>query len=121
LNETKNFNVSNVPYVPLYFDLKYANYPHQYNLIFQTQKLSESGADEPCHVYDICSWLSVPPPEFSLTISNNSLGVREGESKTVEVKVESKTILNSYIDLTIHKPKAVSADLVRYHIHPNIQ
>jgi hypothetical protein len=111
LNETKDYKLLDASYVPLYFDLKYANYPHQYNLIFQTYFVSKSGAMEPCTAYDISSWLAVPPPEFSLTMSNNPLEIREDENKTVQLRVESKTNLNSNISIIVHKPKGVSAKL----------
>jgi len=121
LNETKDYKLLDASYVPLYFDLKYANYPHQYNLIFQTYFMSKSGGDEPCEANDISSWIAVPPPEFSLTLSNNPLEIREDENKTVQLGVESKTNLNSNISINVHEPKGVSAKLETSHfsLQPN--
>ena len=80
---TKNYTAfydRNNPYFILFsFDLKKINYPQQYRTLFYiTDSFVKDG--HYCKLVDTTNWVSVPPPEFSLSTMPTSIILRQGES-----------------------------------------
>jgi hypothetical protein len=80
-------------YVNLSFDLGIANYPTQYKLFFATRDTAA------CDLVDVTNYVSVPPPEFTISASPNYLELRRGEEKNVQFQISSKTGLNANVSI----------------------
>jgi hypothetical protein len=99
-------------YVMLSLDLNMVNYPTQYKVFFVTganfTKEHEPNAE--CSIVDVSNLVSVPPPEFEIFTSPTLLELRPGEQKNVQLKIQSKTNLNSNIALFTEGNENVQAD-----------
>lgn len=66
--------------------------PDQYNIAFQIEDVYQG-------LYDTTSWLPIPPPEFEIAALPNSLVLRPGEEKNIELVVNSTTNLQPEVIL----------------------
>jgi hypothetical protein len=75
-------------YVLLALDLDAIISPNKYKVIFYT---AEENKEYSTQKMDFTSWVHIPPPEFVISASTNSIILRPEEEKTIEVQVNSTT------------------------------
>jgi hypothetical protein len=91
-------------FVHLPVDLTLMNMPNQYNLIFNAQEgFIKNG--RLCAWWDTSNLVSAPPPRFSIIPETNSLSIGPGETKNIQIKVQSHTSIASNVNLDIIKNK----------------
>lgn len=110
LEETDNFtgffdngNRGGKGYIDFYFDLKRANFPSQYNLVFST--FAEFSRDSyNCMVGIVTPWVSAPPPEFTIfTTETDSTVLRPSEERNIPLQIKSNTNLESQVAFSTDK------------------
>ena len=77
-------------YVYLSLDLQKINYPDKYLVVFFTDYDFPEG-DIKYEISDYSNAARIPPPQFVISTSPNSVSLRPGEEKTVEVQINSST------------------------------
>jgi hypothetical protein len=73
-------------YVVLPVDLASLNYPVKYKVIFYAEIEDKN---KNITITDFTRWVAIPPLELAISTSPNSLVLRPGEEKTIELKVNS--------------------------------
>jgi hypothetical protein len=101
-------------YISLSLDLESINSPNEYRVLFGTSD-SFMRADMYCHLEDVTQFFSVPPPQYNITTSENSLFLRPGQQETVELKIKSDATFPSYSYLSVN-----AIDGLDIEINPNI-
>lgn len=87
-------------YVYLSLDLQRINYPDKYLVVFFTDYDFPEG-DVKYEISDFSNAARIPPPQFVVSASPNSVSLRPGEKKTVEVQVNSSTaVFESHVVLS---------------------
>ena len=74
-------------YVKLDLDLKAMLYPPRYRIFFYAYSL----VDIKNWLLDAVRWIYIPPPEFAMSSSPNSLDITAGEKGNIELNVNSNT------------------------------
>ena len=74
-------------YVKLDLDLKAMLYPPRYKIFFYAYSLE----DYKSWLLDAVRWIYIPPPEFAMSSSPNSLDITAGEKGNIELNVNSNT------------------------------
>ncbi len=102
LEEGNNYRVlpqQDKPYILFSFDLGKINFPQQYNAVFY---ITDSFVKEHrfCRLVDITNWVSIPPPEFVMSTTPNSIVLRPGGEKDSELTIKGNTNLPSEAFLT---------------------
>jgi hypothetical protein len=87
-----HFSDKDMNSVQFYFDLRHIHHPAQYNLAFSLQDSLNGEA-----IYDTTSWLPIPPPQFNISASQNSLILRPGEEEKIQLSIDSTTNLQPSI------------------------
>ena len=94
LDKTSNFTSflddKESRYVYLSLDLQKINFPDKYLVVFFTDYDFED-ADIKYEISDFSNAARIPPPQFVLSTSPNSISLRPGEKQTVEVQINSST------------------------------
>ena len=84
-------NTGNKGHVNLSLDLKRVSYPNQFALIFYLMDVILTKGNI-CGVVDVANnAVYIPPPLFTVSAFPNPLETRHGETKTIELKVNSTT------------------------------
>ena len=92
-NYTKFYEKEN-PYILFTFDLNVANFPKQYKaVLYVTDHFVIN--HKFCRLVDMTNWIIIPPPEFVMTASPNSVELRPGGEKNVQIKLKGNTDLES--------------------------
>jgi hypothetical protein len=87
-------------YVYLSLDLQKINYPDKYLVVFFTDYDFPEG-DVKYEISDFSNAARIPPPQFVVSTSPNSVSLRPGEKKTVEVQINSSTaVFESHANLS---------------------
>lgn len=98
-------------YVDLPLELDVLNSPSQYTVFFYlTDTFIENG--RLCRLLDISNRVHIPPPEFSITLSQSSVKLRPGEEKNIEMQVKSDTKFNSELFLGTNEPKGLQLNFI---------
>ncbi len=84
----KGFENLNRNYAIISANLSDFNYPDQYFLSFGVMD-TYSGKDSTCSLIDITDRANVPPPQFNITTIPNSVTLRPGEEKDVELIIKN--------------------------------
>jgi hypothetical protein len=87
-----DFSDENMNSVHFYVYLKEIYNPTKYNIAFTIQDVLNKE-----DVYDSTSWLPIPPPQVNITTSQNSLVLRPGDEKRIQLHLESDTELQPRI------------------------
>jgi hypothetical protein len=87
------------PYILFSFDLEKVNFPQQYRAVFFVTDYFVL-KHHSCRLLDTTNWIPIPPPEFLMTSSPNSLVLRPGEEKDIELIIKGNTHLPSTALLT---------------------
>jgi photosystem II reaction center protein PsbP len=90
---TKNItDFLNEDHIPFSLDLHELNYPSKYELFFITVAVFVKDRHI-CALTDTSNWALIPPPQFNITTSPNSVELRPGEDgKNIEVQIKSDSI-----------------------------
>jgi hypothetical protein len=103
LEEEKNYRAfyqQGKPYILFSFDLSKINFPQQYNAVFYITDYFVK-QHRFCRLIDITNWVNIPPPEFTMSITpSNSIVLRPGEVKDIELTIKGNTNLPSEAHLT---------------------
>jgi hypothetical protein len=90
LNETKNFtgfSGDHLFYVSIPIELRDILNPNTFRVIYYAESQKEQGP----LITDFTKWTSVPLPEIRLTTHPESIKLKQGEIKTVELIINSST------------------------------
>jgi len=79
-------------YVPLSMNLSYINFPTTYDIYFVTTSLYNT-AKGLCNIIDTTSFTPIPPPKMNTTLIPNSLELRPGDNKSIEITIDPSTRL----------------------------
>ena len=85
-------------YVDLSLNLDAIHSPNEYNILFY---ISDSFIKDGrlCRLADISNRVYIPPPEFVISTSANSIQLRPGDEKKIEVQVKTTTNTKSQVFL----------------------
>lgn len=95
-------------FVKLSADLKNANFPNQYNLVFATRGIFDVYGRE-CDLTDISQFVPVPPPTYVVKSSSDPLILRPGENRSLELHIQSSANLKSLVSLSTGKVKNIES------------
>ena len=90
LNVTQNNNgffKNNQNYVLLSLDLNTIVSPHNYRLMFYSTAMYGKSI----FIYDLSSFIDIPPPQYTVLTLPNPLVLRQGEQKIIGVQLKSTT------------------------------
>jgi hypothetical protein len=97
-------------YVYLSLDLQKINFPDKYLVVFFTDYDFEDGGVK-YQISDFSDTARIPPPQFVVSTSPNSVSLRPGEKKTVEVQVNSSTaVFESHAIFSTNKMDGLQTD-----------
>jgi hypothetical protein len=82
-----NFYENGSSYVTLSADLDAIVSPEKYRVIFYAEVIDS--IERSTWIVDATNWVSIPPPEFIVSVLPSSLDLRQGHDSTVEVRVNS--------------------------------
>jgi hypothetical protein len=98
ISNITNFYEKQGYYTTLSVDLKKLKYPQEYKVLFY----SSFRNDDDVFISDFSRWITIPPLNVLMSLSNNTLTIRPGEQQNVEIKMKSslhnKPIVNLYTD-----------------------
>jgi hypothetical protein len=97
-NNYTDFFENGKRYFTFSLDLNKINQPETYKVIFAAYDNYLSN-NKFCYVYDTTNWVHIPPPEFKLSTTPTSTSLRPGETRNIELQVQSMTNLKSNIEL----------------------
>jgi hypothetical protein len=97
-------------YVTLYFDLQSMNLPDQYKLIFVAQDTFVKDGIY-CKLLDITDFFPVPAPKYNISVTQNSLFIKPGQEKTIELKIESEANFPSVSNLYWNQTKGLEMQI----------
>ncbi len=117
INVTKNVtDVFKADHVSFSLDLHELNYPSKYELFFSTNAVFVKDRHL-CSLRDTSNWALVPPPQFNITTSPNSVELRPEENgKNIELQIKSDSIEPSNASLLLTIP---TKDIVATWLGPN--
>jgi hypothetical protein len=98
-------------YVSLSLDLELINLPEEYTVIFATADTFRKNNNVYCNFLDNTGFFSVPPPQYNITTSQNSLFLKKGQEKTIELRMKSDANFNSYSYLSKNQIKGLEVGL----------
>jgi hypothetical protein len=99
LNKNDNFSSffgNQSFYVSLPIDLEKIQYPSKFRVIYYAESKKDGGP----LLTDFTKWINVPPPELKLATYPQSIKIRQGENKTVELTINSTSGLEPDIVLS---------------------
>ena len=97
-------------YVYLSLDLQKINFPDKYQVVFFTDYDFQDGGKK-YEISDFSDAARIPLPQFVVSISPNSVSLRPGEKKTVEVQVNSSTaVFESHAIFSTNKIDGLQTD-----------
>lgn len=77
-------------YVHIFLDLDKISSPKAYRILFFTDYDFQQG-NQYHEISDYSNVVHIPPPDFTISTTPNSVSLRPGEQKTVEVQINSST------------------------------
>ena len=97
-------------YITIPINLSYMNFPDQYKIIVTSwdQFLSKELF---CYLIDAsCTWIHIPPPQYTISTEPSSIALRQGEQTKVELKIKSGANLKSSIFLSSKTTAGIQLD-----------
>jgi hypothetical protein len=98
-------------YVSLSLDLESINLPEEYTVIFAAADTFRKNNNVYCTFLDNTDFFPVPPPQYNITTSQNSLFLKKGQEKTIELRMNSDANFNSYYYLSKNQIKGLEVEL----------
>jgi len=83
-------------YVLLPLDLENIQYPGKFRIIYYAESKKDAGP----LLTDFTKWINIPPPELQVATYPQTIELVQGESKTVELTINSTTGLESNVMLS---------------------
>ncbi len=99
LNKVDNFSSfygNHSYYVLLPIDLEDIQYPSKFRVIYYAESKKDGGP----LLTDFTKWINVPPPELQIATYPQSIELRQGETKTVELTINSTSGLEPEVMLS---------------------
>jgi len=99
LNKVDNFSSfygDHSYYVLLPMDLENIQYPSKFRVIYYAESKKDGGP----LLTDFTKWINVPPPELQVATYPQSIELRQGETKTVELTINSTSGLEPDVMLS---------------------
>lgn len=90
LEETKNFTAfsgDHLFYVSIPIELKEILNPNKFRALYYAESKREGGP----LITDFTKWINIPPPKIQLTTYPESVKLRQGETKTIELLINSSS------------------------------
>ncbi len=106
---TKDLFKSGKNYVDLSVTLDSLSFPDYYSIIFFSSNSYYTKTGYFCKIIDISDQVQVPPPDISLSLSQNSISLFPNDEKKIEIIMESSTKLNSYVVLSTSKINGIES------------
>ena len=111
LNETKNFtgfSGDHLFYISIPIELGDILYPNKFRSVYYAESKKDSGP----LITDFTKWISVPPPEIKLATNPESVKLRQGEAKTIELLINSSSY--SQPEITIYSKNESSRPMLDF-------
>jgi hypothetical protein len=111
LNETKNFtgfSGDHLFYVSIPIELGDILHPNKFRTVYYAESKKEPGP----LITDFTKWISVPPPEIKLTTNPESVKLRQGETKPIELLINSSSYAQP--EITIYSKNESSRPLLGF-------
>jgi hypothetical protein len=111
LNETKNFtgfSGDHLFYVSIPIELGDILQPNKFRTVYYAESKKELGP----LITDFTKWISVPPPEIKLTTNPESVKLRQGETKTIELLINSSSYTQP--EITIYSKNESSRPMLHF-------
>jgi hypothetical protein len=83
-------------YILLPLDLENIQYPSKFRVIYYAESKNDAGP----LLTDFTKWINIPPPELQVTTYPQSIELVQGESKTVQLTINSTTGLEPNVMLS---------------------
>lgn len=94
-------------YASIYSDMSTLTFPAKYKVIFYAEEIKGKS-----WIVDHTDWIYIPPPEFSISTLPESVELRAGENRTIEVSVESAEGFEPAVFLyTLDQPLGIDLDI----------
>jgi len=81
-------------YISLSLDLDQFGSPNQYQVLFYSRELRNN-----LLIFDFLNWISIPPPQASLSLNPNTVKIRPDEDKVIDLFVNSTSNFRQRVDL----------------------
>ncbi len=91
-------------YVELCADLVAMLSPQKYKVVFYAEEVFR-GVSKLTWIMDSTNWISIPPAEFNISASPNSIALRGGENRFSELLINSTTDRDILVNLNVSKSK----------------
>jgi hypothetical protein len=98
-------------YVDIPLELDALNSPSQYTVFFYISDIFIKDG-RLCRLLDISNRVYIPPPEFSISMSQSSVNLRPGEEKIIEVQVKSDTKFSSQLFLHTNQLRGIQLGFI---------
>jgi hypothetical protein len=98
-------------YISLSLDLKSINLPEEYGVIFAAVDTFRKNNNVYCTYRDNTGFFPVPPPQYNISTSQNSLFLKKGQEKTIELRMNSDANFKSYSYLSKNHTKGLEVEL----------
>lgn len=99
-------------YADMFANLSKLGNPDQYNLAFYVVD-DYYGKNSSCNLFDISDRVHVPPPEFNITTIPNSVVLRQGEEKNIELQIKNiNAKLSANITLSTNLTKGMNIKFI---------
>jgi hypothetical protein len=99
-------------YVDLSMDLGPIGYPDKYAVVSYETETFTTQSGNVCSLIDITDAVHIPPPEFILSTIPDSVVLRPGEEKKVELQIKSNTTLNSNVVFSSEPIEALNSTII---------
>jgi hypothetical protein len=106
-----NFFQPGKAFIDIPLELSTLHYPNQYVIFFYISNIFVRDSYL-CRLNDITDKVHIPPPEFNLTTSKNSLQLRPWETQNTELQIKSNTKIYSQFHLSTNEPEGINVKLV---------
>ena len=97
-------------YIPLSFDLESINSPDEYRVLFATEDIFIKDGIY-CDLIDITDYFPIPPPQYNISLSENSIFLKPGQEKNIELKIESDANFLSTSYFTVNPINEIEAKI----------
>jgi hypothetical protein len=89
INDYKGIT-ENTDYINLSLDLSTINNPSQYRVTFViADYINQKNDARKARILDLTNTVNIPPPQFSMSTNPNTIELRPGEEKNIEVQIKS--------------------------------
>ena len=106
LDENRNytgFYQNGSYYVSLPLDLSTILFPNKYRIAFYAESEKDG-----IITTDFSNWINIPPPKLDITTSPNPIVLRQGDQKTIEVRLNTTQGFEPFVHLSVKSVPGLS-------------